>query len=182
MTISIASFSFFLENPKPAQQQQGAQPAGGNLVRNQRRIRVRAAEPQAQHAPAQQQQQQQNDSDDEAAGGELDEKMGAKKRAKLEAKAEKRAQREAELKSREEQKKRDGKSQDSSLKSVLINNFTFKLWRMTNARSWRKKKHSKRKSVKRRNVSVKATQLDCAIDNALSSPRKSTGRARTSRT
>lgn len=106
----VTFFPFFLENPKPAQQQQAAQPAGGNLVRNQRRNRVRAAEPQAQHAPAQQ--QQQNDSEDEAVGGELDEKMGAKKRAKLEAKAEKRAQREAELKSREEQKKRDGKSQD----------------------------------------------------------------------
>jgi hypothetical protein len=64
---------------------------------------VRAAEPQAQQAPA-----ARDDSDEEPAGIETDEKMGAKKRAKLEAKAEKRAQREADLKSREEQKKRDG--------------------------------------------------------------------------
>lgn len=67
---------------------------------------MRAAEPQAQQAPANNQQPE--DSDGEPAGVEIDEKMGAKKRAKLEAKAEKRAQREAELKSREEQKKRDG--------------------------------------------------------------------------
>lgn len=93
--------SLILESPKPEQKQQA--PAGAQLVRNQRRNRVRAAEPQVQQAPA-----VQNDSDDDPAGIEIDEKMGAKKRAKLEAKAEKKAQREAELKSREEQKKRDG--------------------------------------------------------------------------
>lgn len=94
-----------LESPKPAQQPEPAA-AGPQLVRNQRRNRVRAAEPQAQQAPVNNQQPE--DSDGETAGVEIDEKMGAKKRAKLEAKAEKRAQREAELKSREEQKKRDG--------------------------------------------------------------------------
>ncbi|CRL06341.1 CLUMA_CG019094, isoform A [Clunio marinus] len=90
------------ENQKPAEQQPAAE--GPQLVRNQRRNRVRAAEPQVQQAPAH---RQQVDSDDETPGIEIDEKMGAKKRAKLEAKAEKRAQREAELKAREEQKKRD---------------------------------------------------------------------------
>lgn len=93
---------FFLESSSLVPQQQAA-PAGPQLVRNQRRNRVRAAEPQVQAAP-----QRQIESDDESGAIEIDEKMGAKKRAKLEAKAEKRAQREAELKSREEQKKRDG--------------------------------------------------------------------------
>lgn len=97
--------SLILESPKPAQQQGAGQGAGPQLVRNQRRNRVRAAEPQAAHAPAQ---QQHPDSDDDTAGLEVDEKMGAKKRAKLEAKAEKKVQRESELKAREEQKKRDG--------------------------------------------------------------------------
>jgi DDRGK domain-containing protein 1 len=97
----LTKFSSILESPKPQQQQQA--PPRAELVRNQRRNRVRAAEPQAQQAPA-----ARDDSDEEPTGVEFDEKMGAKKRAKLEAKAEKRAQREAELKAREEQKKRDG--------------------------------------------------------------------------
>lgn len=104
--INVWQFYSFLESPKPEQQDQ---PAAPQLVRNQRRNRVRAAEPQVQQVPANN--QQPNGSDDEA-GIEIDEKMGAKKRAKLEAKAEKRAQRENELKSREEQKKRDGKLLD----------------------------------------------------------------------
>ena len=96
---------WILESSKAQpQQEQQAPPARAELVRNQRRNRVRAAEPQAQQAPA-----VQADSDDDTTGVEFDEKMGAKKRAKLEAKAEKRAHREAELKSREEQKKRECK-------------------------------------------------------------------------
>ena len=109
-----------LESVKPAQLPAAAAPAGAQLVRNQRRNRVRAAEPQAQQAAAL---QQQNDSDEEAGGIEIDEKMGAKKRAKLEAKAEKRTQREAELKAREEQKKRDGKYLRHKLDSCFLNIF-----------------------------------------------------------
>lgn len=105
--ITRRSSRTILESAKP--QQQPAQAAAPQLVRNQRRNRVIAAQP-AQQAPA----QHQDDSDDDTAGIEFDEKMGAKKRAKLEAKAEKRAQREAELKAREEQKKRDGKPERSS--------------------------------------------------------------------
>lgn len=103
--VTKSSFKIsILESSKPAQQQAAPAPVGRNLVRNERRNRVRAAEPQVQQQAAAQ--QQQNDSDDET-GIDVDEKMGTKKRQKLEAKAEKKAQREAEVKSREDQKKRD---------------------------------------------------------------------------
>lgn len=141
-----------LESQKPAQQPEPAA-AGPQLVRNQRRNRVRAAEPQAQQAPANNQQPE--DSDGETAGVEIDEKMGAKKRAKLEAKAEKRAQREAELKSREEQKKRDGEFCFEQWKAHRIcETFlsSFQLWPKMNARSWKRKKLSRRRNARKLNV------------------------------
>lgn len=115
-------FNHLLESEKPVREAPAAAAAGPQLVRNQRRTRVRAAEPQAPQAQAQ---AQQNDSDDDAGGIEIDEKMGAKKRAKLEAKAEKRAQREAELKQREEQKKRDGEKLSKMIQGVEITFYKF---------------------------------------------------------